>query len=268
MAETFNCPACGAPLETDGKETSIQCEYCGETVIVPVNLRAGTAPVSGAVQFTPPPDQPSQAGNTTGRMDPSQVRQMMMSIRGGQIEDAARIFQAGTGVSEAVAQETIGTIANHITTSNRIQPAQLAAMMMGAFAQSAGGYNQPYQPAAPVQPRRRRSGIGCLLTLVVIILALYLGYTSISPKLLVTSLLSGSKNDPVRQTAVAPIFKIETAIATAINSNQSGGVGPSGSVAPVIIFSQKGSGQGGIVQTGGGIMGNPGNMVEPQPANH
>ncbi|MGD0002968.1 MAG: hypothetical protein ABSE06_01925 [Anaerolineaceae bacterium] len=43
MSDSFDCPKCGAPLQYDGekegyKET-ITCPYCGESVIVPENLR-------------------------------------------------------------------------------------------------------------------------------------------------------------------------------------------------------------------------------------
>jgi|GEM_PF-1787569 len=44
MSESFDCPKCGAPMQYDGekegyKET-ITCPYCGESVIVPENLRS------------------------------------------------------------------------------------------------------------------------------------------------------------------------------------------------------------------------------------
>ena len=40
MAETFECPSCGAALPyRGGPETTVQCPYCGNTVIVPEELR-------------------------------------------------------------------------------------------------------------------------------------------------------------------------------------------------------------------------------------
>jgi LSD1 subclass zinc finger protein len=40
MVDTFNCPACGGPLEyTRESETTIRCPYCYNTVIVPEELR-------------------------------------------------------------------------------------------------------------------------------------------------------------------------------------------------------------------------------------
>jgi hypothetical protein len=266
MAETFNCPTCGAPLETDGKETTIHCEYCGETVIVPQSLRTDNAPAPGAIHFPTQPDnasapgavqfptqpgQPFQPGNFRGRMDPSQLRQMMIAIRAGQLEDAVRLFQGGTGVSESQARQTVELISNQLSGSNRILPAELAALMMGAMAQSTMGamaqstqnYSQPLQPTAPVQPRRR-SSLGCLAALIIIALVLYFGYTAISPTRLLSSLLSGNQNNQVRQTAVAPLSQVQTALATEVGSMLSGGTEPGGSAAPLLVFGGEGIGQG------------------------
>jgi predicted RNA-binding Zn-ribbon protein involved in translation (DUF1610 family) len=44
MAQTFDCPSCGAALEYHGgTESTIQCPYCGNTVIVPAELRSQPA---------------------------------------------------------------------------------------------------------------------------------------------------------------------------------------------------------------------------------
>ncbi len=36
---TMNCPSCSSPLEIRGTETEMQCSYCGNTVVVPHELR-------------------------------------------------------------------------------------------------------------------------------------------------------------------------------------------------------------------------------------
>ncbi len=208
MAQTFNCPSCGAPLETDGKETNIHCEYCGETVIVPPELRAAAGTSVESIPSASP--EPFEAGSQYGKMTASQVRQMMMSIRAGQLDDAAKAFQAGTGATDETANQTVQSIANQIAASNRILPAELAAIMM-QYAQTVNRSSQPGQ-AAPT-PRPRRGGIGCGLTLVIILLFIYFAYTSLSPLNLAKSVFAGNKNDPVLQTAVAPIHQVETAVA-------------------------------------------------------
>lgn len=41
MSATFDCPSCGASLDIgDGGKATIECQYCGKTVIVPHELRA------------------------------------------------------------------------------------------------------------------------------------------------------------------------------------------------------------------------------------
>ena len=41
MAEgkIFNCPSCGSSLSPEGNQSEIKCPYCGNTVIVPPELR-------------------------------------------------------------------------------------------------------------------------------------------------------------------------------------------------------------------------------------
>lgn len=55
MAEgkLFKCPTCGSSLAPDGNQANIKCEYCGNNVIVPPELRQadpvnqpGSSPIS------------------------------------------------------------------------------------------------------------------------------------------------------------------------------------------------------------------------------
>ena len=39
-ARTFKCPSCGSALSPQGDAPEIKCQYCGNTVIVPEELRA------------------------------------------------------------------------------------------------------------------------------------------------------------------------------------------------------------------------------------
>lgn len=40
----FTCPSCGASLTTEGDKAEITCNYCGQTVIVPEELRVKPSP--------------------------------------------------------------------------------------------------------------------------------------------------------------------------------------------------------------------------------
>jgi DNA-directed RNA polymerase subunit RPC12/RpoP len=68
-ASTFNCPKCGASLTATGDQAEMQCPYCGNTVIVPEELRTAQPQVTQfqipqiVVDYTP---VMSQAVKTTG----------------------------------------------------------------------------------------------------------------------------------------------------------------------------------------------------------
>ena len=46
MAETFDCPKCGAPINFDPDQhldqETMTCPYCGDSIVIPVNLRRST----------------------------------------------------------------------------------------------------------------------------------------------------------------------------------------------------------------------------------
>ena len=213
MAKTFNCPSCSAPLETDGHEASIHCEYCGATVIVPPELRTSASLPGQSVPANEP--HPSQMeGPHGGTLSTSQMRQMMGYIRAGQLDDAIKTFQEGTGADGQMAGQTVQAIANQISASNLILPAALAAIMR-AYAESANRSYPALQPT--IAPRRRSNGIGCFpvlaIMLVIVLLYFYFSYTAISPATLLSSLVAGNTHATVIQTAVAPFHTIATAIA-------------------------------------------------------
>ncbi len=208
MATTFNCPSCSAPLVIDGHESTIHCEYCGATVIVPSELQTTSPSVPQSTAALEP--HPSQVEGPHGKLTTSQMRQMMADIRAGKLEDATKTFQESTGANAEVAGQTVQLIANQISASNMILPTELAGIMR-TYAEIAKRAYVPSQPEA--EPQRRGTGIGCWLVLGIILLVFYFSYTSISPVNLVTSLIAGKTGDPVLQTAVAPFHVLATTIA-------------------------------------------------------
>ncbi len=58
---TFNCPKCGAALTATGDQAEMQCQYCGNTVIVPQELRTTSLEMP---QITPAGEQ---AAGTVGK---------------------------------------------------------------------------------------------------------------------------------------------------------------------------------------------------------
>jgi len=57
MTEAFECPHCGAPLDYPGTGETMRCPFCGNSVIVPPELRAPRPPPPPA-QYAPPPPPP------------------------------------------------------------------------------------------------------------------------------------------------------------------------------------------------------------------
>ena len=43
MIKTFNCPSCSGPLQCDGASVTVRCQFCHNSVIVPVELRQPSA---------------------------------------------------------------------------------------------------------------------------------------------------------------------------------------------------------------------------------
>ncbi len=49
--EVFNCPSCSAPLQPNGAAATVQCPYCGESVVVPPGLRTPAPRPAVVVEF-------------------------------------------------------------------------------------------------------------------------------------------------------------------------------------------------------------------------
>ena len=64
MQFAFNCPSCGANLENDGSKAAVRCEYCGQSVVVPFEMRSQ------------PPPQPIQQVVINQVPDRVEVRQL------------------------------------------------------------------------------------------------------------------------------------------------------------------------------------------------
>jgi endogenous inhibitor of DNA gyrase (YacG/DUF329 family) len=77
-SETFSCPKCGAPLEyKGGKDFTFPCPFCGNSVIVPENLRT---PLSGTLN-----QQPA----SPGKADEKAVLQLLQDLLKAGKKDAA-----------------------------------------------------------------------------------------------------------------------------------------------------------------------------------
>ena len=69
--EVFNCPSCSAPLQPNGAAATVQCPYCGESVVVPPGLRTPAPRPTVVVEFPastyhPTPATPATPVATSG----------------------------------------------------------------------------------------------------------------------------------------------------------------------------------------------------------
>jgi DNA-binding beta-propeller fold protein YncE/DNA-directed RNA polymerase subunit RPC12/RpoP len=248
VAQTFSCPSCGAPLHTDGTETNIQCEYCGETVVVPENLRHQAAP---GVQ---PPPVTFQFGNVTVGINPFQIRQMMMAVRSGQLDEATQVFQQMSGSSPEVARQTVERIASHISGTGRISPDELSAFF-GGGANLAGNIPNFRGASAsfPARAPRRRSGnLGCLLVILILVFIAFTGQRSSNIFKTALAFFNSSRTSNQAanssstlnevQTQIAPIVVQVTSLAKSVPSTSN--VSAEALDAPLLSFGGAGTGQG------------------------
>lgn len=64
MSQTFNCPACTAPLDYPGGKTfTIRCPYCNSTVIVPERLQRPPAITTAVKKAATPSTRPVASGS-------------------------------------------------------------------------------------------------------------------------------------------------------------------------------------------------------------
>jgi LSD1 subclass zinc finger protein len=108
MAETFNCPTCGGPLEyTQGNDNTIRCQYCQNIVIVPQELRRGHLP-GGVV----PGERYPQLNAAPSY--PVDLQQLESEIRAylaaRQKITAIKVYRKVTGASLKEAKEAIETV--------------------------------------------------------------------------------------------------------------------------------------------------------------
>jgi hypothetical protein len=123
----FPCPNCGASQSVDDTTVSTQCQFCGNTISVPENLRP---------KVTPPP--PAQAesqsysfGGASGmapmgmagmpglpgmfmNMDLNKLRAMAMAARSGNKAEAARLYSETFGVGPDEAMQAAELMSSHL----------------------------------------------------------------------------------------------------------------------------------------------------------
>src|SRR5512143_2968828 len=118
--QVFDCPSCGASLSYDGgPETTITCQFCGTTVVIPEEVRAKAAPpppvYPGVVypgaqgQAAPPPVYPGAGGQP---LSPDQaaliaaLQHLAQHVASATPDKAARVAAARRAVEQMANQGT------------------------------------------------------------------------------------------------------------------------------------------------------------------
>ncbi|MFZ6027228.1 MAG: ribosomal protein L7/L12 [Chloroflexota bacterium] len=97
MPETFQCPACGAPLDVRASaSTTIRCPYCNNAVIVPEALRSSTS-------------EPPVANKAIA---PAHIQEIVAIARSGNKIEAIKRYRQLTGVGLKEAKEAVEALAD------------------------------------------------------------------------------------------------------------------------------------------------------------
>ncbi len=106
MAQTFNCPNCGAPLDYRGNDPIIRCPYCNSSVIVPENLRARPHFSSKPDSFTL-----SGLGDLGGLVSQARrINEVKDLAQAGEMEKAVALYREITGAEEFPARQAVGNL--------------------------------------------------------------------------------------------------------------------------------------------------------------
>lgn len=157
MLQQLHCPACNAPLEYDGKATSLHCPYCDTQIIVPSGWRE--APTS---------DTPALlAAEMTAALDVAQVTQQMLDlIRRNNKIAAIKLYREKFGGTLQAAKTAVETL-------EREHQLSIGQLQVTAAATS------PTPPAYRGtvydlhQPTRRQTG--CLFLVILLLVAAIIG---------------------------------------------------------------------------------------------
>lgn len=109
MAQTFNCPNCGAPLDYQGSDPIIRCPYCNSSVIVPENLRARPSFSSTPNNFTLSGVGGFDLGSLMAKAQAAKRAKDLAEA--GDFDQAISVYQEATGVDDFSARQAVEALA-------------------------------------------------------------------------------------------------------------------------------------------------------------
>jgi sugar lactone lactonase YvrE len=185
--QVLSCPSCGASLSVEEGAATAQCQFCGNTVVVPEEYRRPSASARAA-----PPRQSGVFVSGMPFLDQlPRLREMGDLVRAGRRDEAVRLYQELFGGSQPEASGAIDQLAagqpvmvHHVTTSQstaqddsgffRFDSAGLPQIQVQGFGGQMGGqpivsartYTHP--PVVVTNVPERRAG-GCVAMVIVLI---------------------------------------------------------------------------------------------------
>jgi LSD1 subclass zinc finger protein len=99
MSIPFKCSSCGGPLQYDGGEITVRCEFCSNLIIVPEELRESFQPKRAAIPFL---DQMTN------------LKEIGRLIRGGNIIEAIKLYRETFGVGLKEAKDSVENLSSGI----------------------------------------------------------------------------------------------------------------------------------------------------------
>lgn len=199
----FPCPNCGASQSVDDTTVSTQCQFCGNTIAVPENLRPKSVPpdpaqlASQGYSFGAAGMAPMGMGGLAGlpgmflNMDLNKLRDMAMAARSGNKAEAARLYGEafGVGPDEAMQAAELMSSHHHVVLSQMQFGTPMIQMGSNAPVVQIGGAQQqlptPTQgvsyalPSPPMMGGNPRAGGGrwaaCVTFAIVLLIAVGIG---------------------------------------------------------------------------------------------
>lgn len=120
MTKKFKCPACGAPMEYDGKTTLFQtCKSCNAPIVVPSDMVETSRDMNiESIVNMPPAVDSSQTNYATGyeikhtfpppvEPDPTSTMQILREIRAGNKIMAIKLYRETYGTDLKTAKEAV-----------------------------------------------------------------------------------------------------------------------------------------------------------------
>ncbi len=161
VARTFECPSCGASLQPPAGAATMQCAYCGTSVVVPQDLRA--SPATNPAGAAPASLDFAQLMGEAIRMG-----QVVRLARGGMQAEALQLYRQNTGVEAGQAEKVIQAI----IAGNAPNPAMMGNEMASVGAAIASmRTTREMEMEARARRSRRTGGIGCSGTIALLIVA-------------------------------------------------------------------------------------------------